>query len=171
MSEYKSIIYAKNMAGDVISLYHNFEKESEWDLRNKIKNMLKIDDPWRVCILERQDICNISDDISDIPMISYLILDKVNIHIKIEYKLSFLTIRQSRVDKYKFYVSYYDENYDYDVYYDREDDMFYSQDTIYNEEKYKDIKSLFLDTKFFPIMYREKIAHISNDEWIALNYS
>lgn len=34
--EYKSIVYAKNMAGDVIGLEYNFEKETEWDLRNKI---------------------------------------------------------------------------------------------------------------------------------------
>lgn len=105
-------------------------------------------------------------------MISYLILDKVDIDIKLEYKLSFLSILRRHIDKYRFYVSYDDENYDYDVYYVREDEIFYSQDDIDNSgSEYKDIKSLFLDSKFFPIMYREKIAHISNDEWIALNYS
>lgn len=100
--DYKFIVYTKNMAGDVISLKYN------WDLRNKISGisgmlgMLGINDPWRVCILEMQ---NEDNEL----MISYLILDKVDI--KLEYKLSFLSIMRCHIDKYRFYVIGGDSKY------------------------------------------------------------
>ena len=154
-----SIVYAKNMAGDILHLYHKFENESEWDLRKKINKILDIDDPWRVCILK------IHKEI-DQYFVSYIILDKLDIDIKLEYIMCFIDAMGHNIEKYRFYINCDDDNYDYDVYYDVNDEIFYS---IF-ESKFKDIKSLFRQL-IFPKMYMEKIAHISNDLWISHFYS
>lgn len=172
-------IYLKNMAGGIITVFHNFSEETEWDLKNKIKNILDIDDVWRVCLLDMKDI-------DGDRIINYIILDSVNIDIKVKYIDRYLDISSNCYYwNYRVYVSYDDNNYDYDVYYDNKEEIFYRQENVYRysfndnnsiivdieEEIYKDLKSLILDNKFFPIIYREKIANIANDKWILLYHS
>ncbi len=77
-----------------------------------------------------------------------------------------------------------EDNYDYYVYHNNYDNRFVSPDDVkfygFNSSysiivdesnTYSDLKTLLLETKFFPIMYREKIAHIANDKWFVLYYS
>jgi len=85
-------------------------------------------------------------------------------------------------DQFLVYVNVEDENYDYYFYYNSYENFFLSQDDVTFYSSYfifdiddsmphKTITSLFLDTKLFPIMYKQKIIQSINNHWIAYIHS
>ncbi len=169
-------LYLKNLAGDLIQVCHNPVEETLFHLRQKLGKILNVEDIWRIQFLDYEENKEI---------VNYFVIDQVDVDIKIKYKNRLIDIvENSYYDQYLINVSILENNYDYYVYYDNYDNRFVSQDDVkfysFNSSysiivddttTYPDLKTLLLETKFFPIMYREKIANIANDKWFMLYYS
>lgn len=169
-------LYLKNLAGDLTQVSHNPIEENLFNLRQKLGKILNLEDIWRIQFLDYEENKEI---------VSYFIIDKVDVDIKIKYKNRLLDIvDNSYYDQYIINVSILEENYEYYVYHNNYDNKFLSPDDVkfysFNSSSsiivdgtttYPDLKTLLLETKFFPIIYREKIAYIANDKWFVLYYS
>lgn len=173
-------LYLKNLAGDIIQILHNVKEETQWDLRQKLQKILNLDDPWRIQFLDERESFNDIENIGDI--INYLVIDEANIDVKIMYNKRVLDpVSDYYYDQYTINVSIDDNNYDYIFYYNDYGDFFLSPDNLDFEHiilevdyelctSYPDLKTLLLETKFIPILYREQIAHMANNKWIVQYY-
>jgi len=176
-------LYLKNLAGDLIQVLHDPKEETLWDLRRKLQKILNLDDPWRIQFLDNiENIENIDN------IINYIVIDEAIIDVKIMYDKRVLDpITDYYYDHYTISVSIDDDNYDYIFYYNDYGDFFLSpyeregtsfdvrvfQHIIVEVQydlctSYPDLKTLLLETKIIPILYREKIAHMANNKWLKI---
>lgn len=178
-----SHLYLKNLLGNLIQIdFDQKEEYTEWNIKHKLARVLNLDefDIWRIQFIEKNDITN--DE-----CISYIILDDIDIDVKLKYVKKMFDVKNNcYYEQYLVSVNIdnednEDENYDYYFYYNSYDNLFISQDDVTHyssyifevddSNPYKDIKSVLLDTKIFPIMYRQKIVNQVNDKWIIYKNS
>jgi hypothetical protein len=185
--------YFKNIAGDLIKIYTTNEEFQdlecyEWNIKKKLCSFLNIDelDMWRIQFIDKESKYEIDEDKEDKEdkekTINYFILDDISMYIRIEYIKKMLDIRNNcYYEKYLISIDIDEENYDYYVYYNSYDKIFISYEDIYDitdsifeindYNPYNDLKSLLINTKFFPIMYRQKISQLVYDKWMYLDVS
>ena len=130
---------------------------------------------------------------------NYIIIDETNMDVKILYDKRFLDpVSDYYYVQYVINVSIDDDNYDCLFYYNDYGNFFLSPDSASTPSSisttnfrvvlghvrifenilevdyelctsYQDLKTLLLETKILPILYREKIAHMANDKWFMLH--
>lgn len=162
-------LYLKNTAGDITKILHNPKEETFLDLRQKLQKILNIDDPLRIHFLDNID--NI-DNIHSFD-INYIVID-----VKIVYIKRVLDpVSDYYYDHYIINISIDEDNYECYFYYNDYCDIFMSPDDIKAFEhiilevdyelctSYTDLKTLLLNTKIIPTLYREKVAHMAYNKW------
>ena len=183
-------ITLKNLAGELIVISYDKEQETLWDFKIKIQNLLHLNDVWRINLFKNYE--KVDEDawynkINYEDVIEYFISDDTCIKIEIKFNRILYTSSIGICGEYNIFLSIDEENYEY-IFYSIDkggNTVFVSNDNtsihtnysnnnnnsflvlyiIDEDDIYDDTKSLFLNNKNVPIIFREKVAYNIFDKW------